>query len=160
MRWGILVVLALALCGLAPLAAAAELEEREAFVEQAEPICKTNVLANKRIFKGAEGEIKRGELKKASKHFARATTAFSKTIRQLDALPEPPADTTKLGKWLDQLGEVRNLIKKIGLALAAEKRAKAESYSVALNRLSSKANNTVLLFGFDYCRIEQSRFKG
>lgn len=159
-RWGVLGAIALVLSCLAPPATAAELEEREAFVARAEPICKTNVLANKRIFKGAEGEVKRGELKKASRHFFRAATAFAKTIRALDAIPKPPADTAKLGKWIGLLWDERDLIKKIGTALAAEKRRKAESFSVELNRNSNKANNAVLLFGFDYCRIEQSRFKG
>ncbi|HEX3293620.1 MAG TPA: hypothetical protein VHR38_07760 [Solirubrobacterales bacterium] len=138
--------------------AAAEPTEREAYVDQAEPICKTNVLANKRIFKGAKGEVKRGELKKAARHFSRAATAFAKTIRQLDAIPKPASDEAKLSGWIDLLEDERDLIKKIGTALAAEQRNKAESYSVDLNRNSSKANNAVLPFGFDYCRIEPSRF--
>lgn len=158
MKQGILLAVALSLSALVPLAAAAEPSERDAYVDRAEPICKTNVLANKRIFKGAKGEVKRGELKKASAHFSRAATAFGKTIRQLDAIPKPPAHETKLTEWIDLLGDEKVLIEKIGRALAAGKRAKAESYSVDLNRNSSKANNAVLAFGFDYCRIEPSRF--
>ncbi|MBK5219569.1 MAG: hypothetical protein JJE35_07270 [Thermoleophilia bacterium] len=158
MRQGILVGALLVLCALVPVAAAAEPSEREAYVDHAEPICKTNVLANKRIFKGAKGEVKRDELKKASTHFSRAATAFAKTIRQLDPLPKPPTDAAKLSAWIGLLEDERDLIKKIGKALAAEKKGKAESYSVDLNRNSSKANNAVLSFGFDYCRIEPSRF--
>jgi hypothetical protein len=157
-RWGILGSVLLALCVLAPVVNAVESSERETYVDQAEPICKTNVLANKRIFMGAKGEVKRDELKKASAHFARAAVAFGKTIRQLDAIPKPPVDVTKLSAWIGLLGDERDLIKKIGLALAAEQKNKAESYSVDLNRNSSKANNAVLSFGFDYCRIEPSRF--
>lgn len=158
MRLGILVGALVVLSTLVPIATAAEPSEREAYVEQAEPICKSNVLANKRIFKGAKGEVKRGELKKASTHFSRAATAFAKTIRQLDAIPKPPADAAKLTTWIGLLKDERDLIKKIGKALAAEKKGKAEAYSVDLNRNSSKANNAVLSFGFDYCRIEPSRF--
>lgn len=158
-RRGILGGVLLALLLLAPGAAAAEPGEREAYVERAEPVCKTNVLANKRIFKGTEGEVKRGQLKKASGDFKRAARAFGKTIRQLDAIPKPPADAARLSKWIGLLRDEKDLIKKIGLALAAENKRKAESFSVDLNRNSSKANNAVLPFGFNYCRIEPSRFR-
>jgi hypothetical protein len=144
----------------APGAPAVEPEERDVYVERAEPVCEANVRANKRIFKGAERKVKRGELKQASRHFFRAATAFAKTIRQLDAIAKPPERKVKLERWIDLLWDERNLIKKIGTALAAEKRRRAESFSVDLNRNSSRANNAVLPFGFDYCRIEPSRFKG
>jgi hypothetical protein len=140
-----------------PLAGAAEVDRTE-YRDMVEPICKQNVLANKQIFKGAKQEVKAGELKRASRHFFRAATAFAKTIRELAAVPRPTADEAKLEKWLDVLREQKDLIKKIGQALAAEQKHRAESYSVELNRNSNKANNAVLGFSFDYCRIESSRF--
>lgn len=140
-----------------PFAAAAELDRAE-YKALVEPICKKNVLANKQIFKGAKSEVKRAELKRASRHFSRAATAFGKTIRELAAVPQPTADEVRLGKWLDVLRDVKDAVKKIGQALAAEKRAKAESISVDLNRLINKANNTVLPFAFDYCRLDPARF--
>lgn len=145
---------------LAPSAGAALPAEptREEYVDAAEPICKTNVKANKQIFKGAKAEVKRGELKKASSHFLKAANAFNRTIVQLAALPQPPADAAKLGTWLGLLRAERDLVRKIGKALAAERKPKAESLSVQLNRNSTKANNAVISFGFDYCRIEPSRF--
>jgi hypothetical protein len=133
-------------------------EERHEYVTQAEPICKTNVLANKKIFKGAKDEVRNGELKRASKHFSRAATAFGKTIQQLAAIPRPPADVAKLTKWIGLLKDEKALIEKIGHALAAENKHKAETISVELNHNSNLANNTVLAFGFNYCRIEPSRF--
>lgn len=140
-----------------PLAGAAELDRTE-YRDMVEPICKQNVLANKQIFKGAKQEVKAGELKRASKHFFRAATAFARTIGELAAVPRPTADEAKLEKWLDVLRDQKDLIKKIGQALAAEQKRRAESYSVELNRNTNKANNTVLGFSFDYCRIESSRF--
>lgn len=128
------------------------------YKQQVEPICKKNVEANKRIFRGAKQEVNRGELKKASQHFFRAATAFGKTIRELAAVPQPAGYETKLGKWLDLLRDEQAIVKKIGQALAAEKRNKAESYSVELNRNTNKANNQVIAFGFDYCRLDSSRF--
>jgi hypothetical protein len=141
----------------APLARAEELT-REEYVGRAEPICKANVEANKRIFEGAKQEVKEGELKKASKHFFRAATAFGKTIRQLKAVPKPSADEAKLNKWFGYLEAEEDFIRRIGAALAHEERHKAEAISVKLNRNSTRANNTVLGFGFDYCRIDPSRF--
>lgn len=148
---------AVLLAAAVPLAGAAELS-REEYAARVEPICKTNVLANKRIFKGAKGQVKAGKLKQASKHFFRAATAFAKTIRQIEAVPRPTADEARLGKWLGYLRGEKNLIQKVGRALAANDKHKAESYSEDLHRNSNKANNRVLGFGFDYCRIDPSRF--
>ncbi len=153
-----LLLVALALAAVVPLAGAAEATPTGEYRERAEPICKTNVLANKKIFKGVKGLVKGGKLKQASTHFKRAAAAFGKTIAQLAAVPQPPEYEVKLGKWLDLLRETKGVIGKIGKALAAENKRKAESYSVELNRLSRKANNTVLDFEFNYCRIEESRF--
>jgi hypothetical protein len=148
---------AVLLAAAVPLAGAAEIS-REEYAARVEPICKTNVLANKRIFKGAKGEVKAGKLTLASKHFSRAATAFAKTIGQIEAVPRPTADEARLAKWLGYLRDEKNLIRKVGLALAADDKHKSESYSVDLNNNSSLANNTVLGFGFDYCRIDPSRF--
>jgi len=156
-RLGIAGALALALV-LAAVPVVRADQASDEYKAQAEPICKKNVQANKRIFKGAKQEVNRGELKKASKHFFRAATAFGKTINELAAVPQPEGSETKLGKWFDLLRNEQAIIKKIGQALAAEKRNKAESYSVELNRNTNKANNTVLTFGFDYCRLDSSRF--
>jgi hypothetical protein len=152
-----LTAIAIAVLLAAPLASAEELS-REEYVARAEPICKTNVEANKRIFKGAKGEVNAGELKKASKHFSRAATAFAGTIAQLEAVPRPPADEAKLAKWLDYLRAGKGFIGEIGIALARGDKRKAESVSVKLNRNSTRANNAVLGFGFDYCRIDPARF--
>jgi hypothetical protein len=136
---------------------AAELT-RDEYAAQAEPICKTNVLANKRIFKGAKGKVKAGKLKAASTHFFRAATAFEKTIDQLETVPQPTADEVRLAKWLGLLRDESEIIEKVGRALANEDKHKAGSYSVDLNNNSRKANNAVLGFGFDYCRIDPARF--
>lgn len=156
---GVLVCLLAAPMLFVPAAGAAEGEmTREEYAARAEPICKTNVLANRRIFKGAKDEVKADKLKPASTHFFRAATAFGKTIDQLEAVPRPSADEARLGKWLGLLRGEKALIEKVGRALARGDKHKASSYSVDLNRNSSLANNTVLGFGFDYCRIDPARF--
>lgn len=159
-KWTV-AALAVALMVTAAVPAAAETEgepTREQYVERAEPICERNVQANKRIFRGAKGEVRRGQLKKASRHFFQASRAFGRTIRQLARVPRPAADAARLKKWFGLLRKEKNLIAKIGRALRAEKKKRAESVSLELNRNSNRANNTVLPLGFDYCRLEQSRF--
>ena len=158
MRRAVVAAAIVAVATAVPAASAEDSQTRESYVAQVEPICKANVEANKRIFKGAKGEVNRGELKKASRRFSRAATAFAQTIGQMEAVPKPAADTAKLDRWFDLLRDEKDYIRRIGKALAAEQRSKAEAISVQLNRNSTRANNAVLGFGFDYCRIEPSRF--
>ncbi|HVV91452.1 MAG TPA: hypothetical protein VHB53_13230 [Solirubrobacterales bacterium] len=140
-----------------PTVRAAELT-REEYVARVEPICKRNTEANKRIFAGAKEEVKAGKLKLAAGHFARARTALEKTVRQLKAVPEPAADEAKLAKWIGYLESESAYIGRIGKALAQGNKGKAQTLSVQLNRNSNLANNAVLSFGFDYCKLDPSRF--
>lgn len=140
-----------------PAAFGAELT-RDEYVARVEPICKRNTEANSRIFAGAKGEVQGGQLKKASKRFFRAADALDKAIGQLDGVPKPPNDVAKLSKWIGYLEREGSLLDQIGKALAAEQKGKAQGLSVRLRRNSNLANNTVLAFGFKYCRIDPSRF--
>ncbi|HYH52493.1 MAG TPA: hypothetical protein VD761_00015 [Solirubrobacterales bacterium] len=151
----VIAVAALAVC--ASTAFAAEIS-REEYVARVEPICKTNTTANARIFNGAKGEVQAGKLEKASKRFGRAVTAFDKTIKQISAVPKPAADSVKLTKWIGYLKAERDLLARIGDALGDGDKHKAQTLSVRLNRNSNLANNTILGFDFDYCRIDPSRF--
>jgi hypothetical protein len=140
-----------------PAVHAAELT-RDEYVARVEPICKRDTEANERIFAGAKEEVKEGRLKLASTHFAKAEAALEKTIGQLKAVPQPAADEAKLTKWLGYLGTEAAYLGKIGKALAQGDKGKAQTLSVRLNRNSNLANDSVLAFGFDYCRLEASRF--
>lgn len=146
---------ALALC--APLAGAEE-TTRETYIARVEPICKTNTEANSRIFKGAKEEVKAGELKKGSTHFFRAATALGKTIRQIEAVPRPALDEAKLSRWISLLHSEQTYFRKIGAALAAGDKYKAQNLSVKLNRNSNLANNAILALDFKYCRIDPAKF--
>jgi hypothetical protein len=150
-------VLAVAVLAVVPAVHAAELT-RTGYKEAVEPICRRDTEANERIFAGAKDEVKAGKLKLASTHFARARTALEKTVRQLAAVPEPPADEAKLARWLGYLGTESAYIGRIGKALAQGQKGRAQTLSVQLNRNSNLANNAVLAFGFDYCRLDPSRF--
>lgn len=157
MKRTMLAVLVLGTLLVVPAVQATELT-RDEYVKRVEPICKRNTEANKRIFAGAKEEVKAGKLKLAATHFARARTALEKTVKQLAAVPEPPADEAKLAKWISYLEKESAYIGKIGRALAQGNKGKAQTLSVQLNRNSNLANNSVLAFGFTYCRLDPSRF--
>lgn len=152
-----LALLALAL-GLCAQAALADEVSRSEYVASAEPICKANTEANERIFKGAKDQVQAGKLKAAASHFFRAKKALAKTVKQLSKLPEPTSDEAKLHKWVSYLGVERDLLGRIGKALAHEDKPRAQQLSVRLNRNSNLANNTVLAFAFKWCRIDPGRF--
>lgn len=141
----------------ASLATAAEIS-RDEYIARVEPICKKNVDANTRIFKGAKEEVKAGELKKGSKHFLRAATALGKTIKQIEAVPQPTQDEAMLKRWIGLLHTEQGYFQKIGEALASGNKYRAQSLSVKLNRNSNLANNAILALDFEYCRIDPSRF--
>jgi len=157
-RAAIAIALLLACLGLSAQAALAAELTRSEYVAKAEPVCKANTEANIRIFKGAKDEVKEDKLKAASAHFFKAKQALSKTVSQLAALPKPTQDEAKLTKWISYLGVERDFLGKIGVALRHEDKPGAQELSVRLNRNSNLANNTVLAFGFKWCRIDPGRF--
>jgi hypothetical protein len=151
--------LAVALALAAPLALAlGPNPTREEYVAAAEPICKSNSEANSRILKGVKEQVKQGELAPAGRRFIRASTALGKTVGQLAALPQPEADAAKLTKWIGYLKHEKAYLQQIGQALKAKDKFHAQKLAVELNRNNNKANNTVISFGFDECRIDSSRF--
>jgi hypothetical protein len=152
-----MVALVLSALVVVPAVHAAELT-RDEYVTRVEPICKRNTEANQRIFAGAKEEVKEDKLKLASTHFARAQTALEKTVKQLKAVPQPVEDATKLTKWIGYLETESSFIGRIGKALAQGDKGKAQTLSVQLNRNSNLANNSVLAFGFNYCKLDPSRF--
>ncbi len=133
-------------------------QTREGYVAQVEPICKTNTKANERVLKGVRKLVRRGRLRPAAAHFARAAAAFGRATGQIAAVPQPVADAARLTKWIGLLRKERSLLAQIGQALRAGKKGKAQRLSVKLTHNGNVANNTVLGFEFHYCLIDSSRF--
>lgn len=139
----------------APVALA---DERSDYVAKVEPICKANTEANTRILKGVKGQVQKGELVPAGRRFIKASSALGKAVNQIAAVPQPPTDAVKLTKWVGYLKSEKTYLQQIGQALKAENKFKAQKLAVKLNNNNNKANNTVISFGFDECRIDSSRF--
>lgn len=150
--------LALALLVAVPVALAAEDPTREEYVERVEPICKQNSDANSRILKGVKDQVKQDKLAPAGKRFIQASSALGKAVAKIAAVPQPSADTTKLTKWIGYLKQEKTFLQKIGKALKAKDKFQAQKLAVELNKNNNKANNTVISFSFDECRIDSSRF--
>jgi hypothetical protein len=153
--------LAMAMALLAAVSTAAAIEAeptREEYVAAAEPICKSNTEANSRILKGVKQQVQKDELVPAGKRFLRAATALGKTVNKIAALPKPSADKVKLDKWIGYLRNEKTLLGGIGQALKAKNKVRAQKLAVKLNDNNNTANNTVISFGFNHCRIESSKF--
>jgi UDP-glucose 6-dehydrogenase len=150
------VVLALTMVA-APLAQAEEVT-RQGYKEAVEPICKANTQANERILKGVRREVKEGKLKAAGRQFGKAGAALKRTHAELRAVPQPPADATKLAKWLSLIGTEVTLFQKAATQLKAENKTAAQATVIRLEHNATQANNQVLGFEFHYCRFEPSKF--
>jgi len=150
------VVLAIALVG-ASLASAEEVT-RDSYTAQVEPICKTNTEANEKILKGVRQMVKQDKLKPAGVQFSKAAKALKTAYAQLKAVPQPPADAAKLGKWLSYVKTESDLFESAASALKAGNKTKAQTFVIKLTHNANLANNQVLSFGFRYCKLEPSKF--
>lgn len=142
---------------LAAAAFAAEVS-RDEYKEAAEPICKASAKTNEQLLAGVRKEVKQGKLKKPAAQFAKASKDFSKTLKQLEVLPQPAADEARLAKWFSYLKIEAELFEQAGLKLKAGDKAGAEHVFAKLTPNANKANNQVLPFEFRYCRLEPQKY--
>lgn len=152
------VLLVMALGAAAALGVTAAEQTRETYVAQVEPICKTNTETVERLLGNVRKEIKQGKLKLAGTQFTQAATAGSKSVKQIKGVPQPPADVTKLKKWIGLLEGEQKLLGEIGSALKAGNKFRANNLSVRVAHNGNLANNAVLGFEFDHCLIDSSKF--
>lgn len=137
----------------------AETPTREEYAAAVEPICERNAVANEQILKGARERVKSDKLKAASGQFLRASDAFGATIKELAAVPRPPADANRLQKWLGFLKLVKQHLGNIGKALGEGNKIKATHIQIRAERSGNAANNVVFSFPFKSCRLTPSRFR-
>lgn len=138
--------------------ASADEAERDSYTATVEPICKTNTKTNERVLKGVQTKVKQGKLPQAGTQFTKAATALKAAYAELKAVPQPPADSAKLKKWLDYVKKEADLFQAAGVALKAGNKTKAQTMVVKLTHNANLANLQVLNFDFTYCRFEPSKF--
>jgi multidrug resistance efflux pump len=157
-REALAICIALAL-GLVLVAASLAAEQtRETYKVAVEPICQKNREASDRYLKGVRKLVKDEKLKKAGENFTKAAAALEKAQKQLAAVEQPPADSAKLDNWLQGIeGQVAQM-RTIAAKLRAGKTGAASSLSVRLTHDATTTNNQVIVFGFNYCKIDPSRY--
>jgi hypothetical protein len=132
--------------------------EREAYKTQVEPICKQNREANERVLKGVKQNIKNGKLALAGTQFAKGAAALKKARTQLAAVPKPAADSARLTKWLGLIKTEVELFENVSKKLKNGDKRGAQRMALQLTSTVNKANNTVLAYEFQYCRVQTSQF--
>ena len=142
----------------AGVAGAAEAPTRDEYVTRLETACKPDAEATQRAMKGARSDIGAERLAVAAGKFAKATSIFGSTVREISAAPRPPADAAKLSKWFGYLKNQESYLKQITAQLRADHAIKAQRLTARFIHNGNLANNVVLAFGFDYCSFRFSRF--
>ena len=153
----ITIFLAVGLVGTAT-APAAEAPTRDEYVDTLEAVCKPDAEATQRAMKGARGDVRAERLKVAARKFAKATSIFGGTVKQISVEPRPAADTERLRKWFGYLKKQESYMGQITDQLRAEHGIKAQKLTVRLIHNGRLANNVVLAFGFHWCSFEFARY--
>jgi hypothetical protein len=131
---------------------------RTEYKEKVEPICKTNREASEKFLKGVKTKVKKNQLKQAGIAFSKAANALESARVSLEEVPQPTADEAKLGKWLTDIKGEAALMKQISSAFKSGNKGKGSSLSVKLTHNADTANSQVIAFGFNYCKIDPSKF--
>jgi hypothetical protein len=139
-------------------AAVAVAIERPEYVDQVEPICKKNKEASDRLLSGVKKMVKQDKLKQAGTAFKKAAAALEKAQKELSGVEKPSADSAKLTKWLSEIKSEVALMKTISAKFTQGNKSKATSLAVKLQNNATKANNLVIVFQFNYCKIDPSKY--
>ncbi len=131
---------------------------RDSYKQAVEPICAVNAKANGRILRHVRKDFKADRLSKAGTSMLKAGRALERTYKQLRAIPGPPADAGRLGRWLKKVKVEANVFHSAGKALKQGRKGKASALVVKLNHNADAANNLVVLFGFHNCRFKPSKY--
>lgn len=138
--------------------ASAEEITRDTYRERVEPICKTNTEANRKILAGVKTDVRHGDLRSAARKFSRAAVALKRSISQLRRVSPPPADATRISKWLSDVSVLDTLFERVSKRLNAGDKGGAQRMVVRLTSQATRANAVVVPMEFHYCRLEPSRF--
>ena len=142
----------------AATAPAAEAPTRDEYVATLEKICKPDALATQRAMKGARADVQAERLKAAARKFAKATSIFGGTVREISAEPRPEADLDRLAQWFTYLKRQHSYLQRITEQLRRDHPVKAQRLVGRFIHTGNLANNVVLAFGFDWCSFKFSRY--
>jgi hypothetical protein len=132
---------------------------RPEYVAQLERICKPGSEATQRAVRGMQSDIRSERLQLAASKFTKAKRIFDGTISKITTVPRPAADRATLSRWFATLGRESDYLGQSAVALRAEEIARFQRVSGQFFQQGSKANNTVVSFGFNYCNFKSSRYR-
>lgn len=142
---------------LAPVTNGAEVT-RAQYVEQGEPICKANTIANRHTLEGTQQDVREGRLRHAGGKFDRAARALHRTIKRLEPIPRPSADKRLLARWFTHQNDEVRLLERVASQLLKDSRKGLGRYVLELRHNANVTNNVVLTFGFEFCLIQTARY--
>jgi len=152
-------LLATLLAGLAIAAGAgASSEERRAYAAKVEPICRANTETIEHLLNGTRKMANHGQAVAAGRRFVQASNVFSATVRKVAKVQRPTTYSARIGKWIERLHNVKEGLRRVGIALKERNRLKALNRSGQLRDAGTSANRAVVGFHFRYCRIREARF--
>jgi hypothetical protein len=153
----VVVAALLALLG-GTVAAAAEAPTRTEYVQQLEMVCQPDASATQVAMRGARADLRAERLSAAAAKFAKASQIFGGTVKEITAVPRPPADAARLAKWFGYLKRQESYLEQITAQLRAGRAIKAQRLTARFIHSGNLANNVVLAFGFNYCSFKFSRY--
>ncbi len=137
----------------AAVSAYAEGPSRTEYVSQVDPICKANTDTNKPLLKRARKSAQKKKFASASADVNKAATNFGKSLKSIEAVPQPSEDVPRLEKWFGFLHTVQKNLGNVAKALKEENKIKAQHEEIRVERSSNAANNVSFVFGFKYCHL-------
>jgi hypothetical protein len=152
-----LLLLAAAACA-AATAPAADAPTRDEYVERLEKVCKPDAEATQRVMKGARADVRAERYAVAAKKFAGALSIFGSTLKQISAVPRPPADTDRLKRWFTYLKRQESYLRQITAQYRQGHPTKAGRLTARFIHNGNLANTVVLAFGFDWCSFKFIRY--
>ena len=159
-RVAIAAVLALvAVVGAVAGGAGATTAAESAYASKVEPICRAGTPAIESLLQGTRGMAKHGQPVEAGRRFVKASNVFAGTVRRVSRVKPPAADAQRIHKWVERLANVKEAMRRVGLALKRRNKLKALNRSGQLQDAGISANRAVTGFPFDWCRIRNSRFE-
>ena len=139
-------------------APAAEAPTRDEYVERLETICKPDNEATQRAMKGARADVRAERLAVAAGKFAKASTIFAGTVREMKQVPRPAADQAKLKRWFGYLEDQEGYLGGVTAQLRAGRAVKAQRLIARFIHSGNLANSVILPFGFESCEFKFSRY--
>jgi len=149
---GTLAAIAIAMLVIAPFAAGEE-QTRDSYTAQVEPICQANRSANEKIMAGAKERVRKGRLVPAGKQFIRLSGSVGGMVKQLSTVPAPTADARRIEHWLGSIQLLEQRLREVGKYYKAGEKIKATHTAILAERAGLSANNTSIVFHFNYCRF-------